>query len=86
MLQVDEAIEANGSWPDAFSQNHPPPDAATLAAEKMVQKEQLKAQKKAATATKKRAAGAHDCSSTGLFGADFDLQDLARTAVGNKTQ
>ena len=56
MLQVDAAIEANGGWPGAFSQNHPPPDAATLAAEQMVQKDQLKAQKKAATASKNRAA------------------------------
>ena len=83
MLQVDEAIEANGGWPGAFSQNHPPPDAATLAAEQMVQKEQHKAQKKAATATKKGAAGAHDSSATGLFGADFDLEDLARAAGGS---
>ena len=80
MLQVDEAIVANGGWPGAFSQSHPPPDAATLAAEQMVQKEQLKAQKKAATATKKRAASAHDLLATGLFGADFDLQDLAAAA------
>ncbi len=83
MQQVDEMIEANGGWPGAFSQNHPPPDAATLAAEQMVQKEQLKAQKKAATATKKGAAGAHDSSATGLFGADFDLEDLARAAGGS---
>ena len=82
MQQVDEAIEAHGGWPGAFSQNHPPPDAATLAAEQMVQKEQLKAQKKAAIATKKGAAGAHDSSATGLFGADFDLEDLARAAGG----
>jgi hypothetical protein len=47
------AIEANGGWPGAFSQNHPPPDAATLAAEQMAQKEQLKAQKKRPTAIKK---------------------------------
>ena len=91
MRQVDEAIEANGGWPStagastssAFSQNHPPPDAATLAAEQMVQKVQLKAHKKAATATKKGAAGAHDSLATGLFGADFDLEDLARAAGGS---
>ena len=83
MQQVDEAIEANGGWPGAFSQNHPPPDAATLAAEQMVQKSQLKAQKKAVTATKKGAAGAHDSLATGLFGADFDLEDLARAAGGS---
>jgi hypothetical protein len=38
MQQVDAAIEANGGWPGAFSQNHPPPDAATLAAEQMAAK------------------------------------------------
>ena len=60
MLQVDEAIETHGGWPGegkdnaqcAFSQNHPPPDAATLAAEQRAQKEQLKAQKKTAKASK----------------------------------
>jgi hypothetical protein len=52
MLQVDEAIEAHGGWPGAFSQNHPPPDAATLAGEQIVQKAQLKAQKKTAKASK----------------------------------
>ena len=77
MQQVDESIEAHGGWPGAFSQNHPPPDVATLAAEQMVQKSQLKAQKKAATATKKGASGAHESPATGLFGADFDLEDLA---------
>ncbi len=75
MLQVDEAIEANGGWPCAFSQNHPPPDAATLATEQMVQKDQLKAQKKAAASKKKSAA-----IGSGLFGADFDLQDLTDAA------
>lgn len=87
MLQVDEAIEANGGWPGegkdnalcAFSQNHPPPDAATLAAEQMVQKEQLKAQKKSATATKKRAASASPTGATSLFD---DLEDLAGAAGG----
>jgi hypothetical protein len=89
MLQVDEAIEANGGWPGegkdntqcAFSQNHPPPDAATLAAEQMVQKEQLKAQKKAATATTKRSAAASPTGATSLFDFDDDLDGLA-TASG----
>ena len=79
MLQVDVAIEANGGWPGAFSQNHPPPDAATLAAEQMVQKEQLKAQKKAATATKKRAAYASPTGASSLFD---DLEDMAGAAGG----
>ena len=79
MLQVEVAIEANGGWPGAFSQNHPPPDAATLAAEQMVQKEQLKAQKKAATATKKRAVQASPTGATSLFD---DLEDMARAAGG----
>ena len=45
----------------------PPPDAATLAAEQMVQKEQLKAQKKAAVAIKKRASYASPTGATSLF-------------------
>lgn len=77
MLQVDEAIEANGGWPDAFSQKHPPPDAATLAAEQMMQKEQLKAQKKAAAATKKRATYASPSGAGSLFD---DLEDMAGAA------
>ena len=60
MLQIDQTIEAHGGWPGAFSQNHPPPDAATLAAEQLAQKTQLKAQKKAASAGKKGAAGLFD--------------------------
>ena len=80
MGQVDEAIEANGGWPGAFSQNHPPPDAATLAAEQMAQKEQLKAQKKAATATKKRASSESPTGATSLFDFDDDLDGLAATA------
>lgn len=79
MVQVDAAIEANGGWPGAFSQNHPPPDAATLAAEQMVQKEQLKAQKKAATATKKRADYASPTEAGSLFD---DLEDMAGAAGG----
>lgn len=79
MLQVDVAIEANGGWPGAFSQNHPPPDAATLAAEQMVQKEQLKAQKKVATATKKRADYASPTGASSLFD---DLEDMAGAAGG----
>jgi hypothetical protein len=85
MLQVDEAIEANGGWPGdgkdsaqcAFSQNHPPPDAATLAAEQMAQKDQLKAQKKAASASKKRAASVSPTGATSLFDFDDDLDGLA---------
>ena len=77
MQKVDEAIEANGGWPDAFSQNHPPPDAATRAAEQMVQREQLKVQKKAATASQKRAASASPTGATSLFDFDDDLDGLA---------
>ncbi|TSA06667.1 MAG: hypothetical protein D4R79_18945 [Comamonadaceae bacterium] len=79
MLQVDTAIEAHGGWPGAFSQNHPPPDAATLAAEQMVQKEQLKAQKKATIAIKKRAAHASPTGASSLFD---DLEDMAGAAGG----
>ena len=77
MLQIDEAIEAHGGWPGAFSQNHPPPDAATLATEQRAQKEQLKAQKKAATATKKRAVSISPSGATSLFDYDDDLEALA---------
>jgi hypothetical protein len=52
MLQVDEAIEARAAGPAPSVKNHPPPDAATLAAEQMAQKEQLKAQKKTARLSK----------------------------------
>lgn len=79
MVQVDVAIEVNGGWPGAFSQNHPPPDAATLAAEQMAQKDQLKAQKKATTAAKKRAVQASPTGATSLFD---DLEDMARAAGG----
>lgn len=79
MRQVDMAIEANGGWPGAFSQNHPPPDAATLAAEQIAQKEQLKAQKKATTAAKKRAVQASPTGATSLFD---DLEDMVRAAGG----
>ena len=79
MSQVDAAIETHGGWPSAFSHNHPPPDAATLAAEQMVQKEQLKAQKKAVTATKKRASYASPTGASSLFD---DLEDMAGAAGG----
>jgi hypothetical protein len=79
MLQVDAAIEVNGGWPGAFSQNHPPPDAATLAAEQMAQKEQLKAQKKAAKADSKKTMPTSPTGATSLFD---DLADLA-DAAGN---
>ena len=90
MLQVDQAIVANGGWPgtagasssSAFSQNHPPPDAATLAAEQMAQKDQLKAQKKAATASNKIAASASPTGATSLFDFDDNLDGLA-AAAGN---
>ena len=86
MLQIDEAIDAHGGWPgegndinapSAFSQNHSPPDAATLAAEQLAQKAQLKAQKKAAKATKNSAT---DTSTAGFSGLFDDLADLAGAA------
>lgn len=77
MLQVDVAIEANGGWPGAFSQNHPPPDAATLAAEQMVQKEQLKAQKKATKTSGKKAMPTSPTGASSLFD---DLADMAAAA------
>lgn len=70
MQQVDEAIEAHGGWPGAFSQNHPPPDAATLAQEQMAQKAQLKAQKKAASTAKKMASNPSPKGATSLFDLD----------------
>lgn len=42
MGQVDQAIAANGGWPDAFSQKHPPPDPATLAAQPAAKKPRAK--------------------------------------------
>ncbi|MEI8326048.1 MAG: type ISP restriction/modification enzyme, partial [Betaproteobacteria bacterium] len=77
MRQVDEAIDANGGWPGAFSQNHPPPDAATLAAEQQVTKDQLKAQKKAA---KGKLASAAHAGNMSLFDPDDDLDALAAAA------
>jgi hypothetical protein len=85
MLQVDAAIEANGGWPGeskdpaqcAFSQTHPPPDAATLAAEQIMQKDQLKAQKKAASANKKKTASTSPTGANSLFDFDDDLDALA---------
>lgn len=70
MQQVDEAIQAHGGWPSAFSQNHPPPDAATLAQEQMAQKAQLKAQKKAASTGKKLASNPSPKGATSLFDLD----------------
>jgi hypothetical protein len=80
MQQVDAAIEAHGGWPGAFSQNHPPPDAATLATEQAAQKEQLKAQKKSAIATKNRAASVSPTGANSLFDFDDDLDALAAAA------
>ena len=80
MSEVDATIETNGGWPGAFSQNHPPPDAATLATEQMTQKEQLKAQKKAANATKRRAAPVSPTGATSLFDFDDDLDALAESS------
>ena len=77
MLQVDEAIEAHGGWPGAFSQNHPPPDAAKLASEQIAQKAQLKAQKKAAKASKTIANSDQGTLGLGLFDPDSDLDALA---------
>ena len=75
MRQVDKAIEAHGGWPGAFSQNHPPPDAATLAVEQAAQKDQLKAQKKASSSKKKSGA-----SGNGFFDFGDDLDELAATS------
>ena len=80
MAQVDDAINAHGGWPGAFSQNHPPPDAAALAVEQAVHKEQLKAQKKALSATKQRAAHSSPTGATSLFNFDDDLDALAAAA------
>jgi hypothetical protein len=77
MLQVDTAIEANGGWLGAFSQNHPPPDAATLATEQKAQKDQLKAQKKTANASKTIANNDQGTLGFGLFDPNSDLDELA---------
>ncbi len=95
MQQVDAAIDAHGGWPTeadgeklggAFSLNHPPPDAATLAVERATLDQQLKAQRKSNKAAAKNAQhhAASATTATGglpstmsLFGADADLDDLA---------
>jgi hypothetical protein len=77
MQQVDVAIDAHGGWPGAFSQNHPPPDAATLAGEQMAQKAQLKAQKKTAKVSKTIANRDQGTLGFGLFDPNSDLDELA---------
>jgi hypothetical protein len=85
MQQVDAAIEAHGGWPGegqdsarcAFSQNHPPPDAATLATEQHEQKARLKAQKKTAKTSSAQTPLASPTGATSLFD---DLADLAAAA------
>jgi Type ISP C-terminal specificity domain len=88
MVQVDEAIEANGGWPAdgkdstqcAFSQNHPPPDAVALAREQMAQKDQLKAQKKLSksqAALTSAASASSGAGTSSLFDFDDDLDGLA---------
>ena len=83
MGQVDAAIEANGGWPGAFSQNHPPPDAATLATEQAAQKEQLKAHKKATKASANKAMLTSPTGFTSLFD---DLADMAAAAEGDPSR
>lgn len=89
MQQVDAAIATHGGWPAAFSQNHPPPDAATLAAEQMAHQAQAKAQKKTAAIAKKNGIDASlPISSNSLFDFDDDLDALAAAAgapSGQKT-
>ncbi len=80
MLQVDAVIDAHGGWPGAFSQNHPPPDAATLAADQIAQKAQLKAHKKAAGAAKADTKLASATKGGSLFDFDDDLDGLAEAA------
>jgi len=77
MQQIDAAIEAHGGWPGAFSLDHPPPDAATLAVEHQAQKERLKAQKKAAKTGGNKAMHASPTGATSLFD---DLEDMAAAA------
>lgn len=77
MPQIDEAIEANGGWPAAFSQNHPPPTAEILAKEQIAHKAQIKAQKKFAAAAQKSAARTGPMSNVSLFDSDGDLDAMA---------
>lgn len=42
VAQVDQVIAKHGGWPGAFSQNHPPPDPATLAAQPAVKRPRAK--------------------------------------------
>ena len=77
MLQVDVAIQDSGDWPGAFSQNHPPPDAVTLAAEQRTHKDQLKAHKKSAIIKKNNAVQTTPKGATSLFDFGDDLDALA---------
>ena len=92
MQQVDAAIEAHGGWPDgagnggAFSLDHPPPDAATMAAEQATVTAQLKAQKKRAKQDAEVSGTSPQSSGIGgtmsLFDPESDLDELAAASAG----
>lgn len=64
MARVDQAIAGHGGWPGAFSQAHPPPDPASLAAQ---------------PATKRPRAKRASAGQTSLFGdAEADPRPKAR--------
>ncbi len=91
MQQVDETINAHGGWPDgagnggAFSLDHPPPDAATIAAEQATVAAQLKAGKKhakqAATAATTGTAPGGIGGTMSLFDPESDLDELATASA-----
>ncbi len=76
MEQLEVAIKSNGGWPTAFSQNYPPPIAATLAIELGANRDELRAQKKAAKANPV----ATNANNMTLFDADDDLDALTATS------
>ncbi len=81
MPKIDACIEAHGGWPDAFSQNHPPPDAVTQTHERKAQQEQRKAHQKAVTETIKTVAThAVSMRPRSLFDPDDDLDAMAEAA------
>ncbi len=81
MPKIDACIDAHGGWPNAFSQNHPPPDATTQAVEQKTQQAQRKAHQKAnANTTKTIAANAVPMRPRGLFDPEDDLNAMAAAA------
>lgn len=76
---IDSTIESHGSWQNVCIESYPLPDATNLLLAQVTFEDQLKAQKKSATATKKRAASVSPTGASSLFD---DLEDMAGAAGG----